>query len=118
MAVQLFIVIAVALTASLVNGQDDLIRVPVLTGAEERALQLEQNPELLALAAETLSRVLIVIEGPQQTVVLVEGVNAHIDCYPWLINFPGGTTRWLFQQRSLEGEPVGGEYNNFWRLFL
>ncbi len=106
MAVQLLAVIAlIILSTATVNGQTgDLLPAPVLTGDAARALELDQNPELLALAARSFTRVLVVITRAQQTTLLTEGVNANIDCLPWIFNVSGGTTEWLFRVRNVFGE--------------
>ena len=107
----------VALLVAVANGQEPtaptprgplitLPNTPLQTGAEERREQLRQDPELLALAAKVLDRVLIRlgdVEGNEQVAYVVEGVNVNIDCYNHLINIPGGTTRWYFRPRDLFG---------------
>ena len=78
---------------------------PTITGAEERALRLGQNPELLELAAMVGESVLIEITSAQQSAIVQEGVNAYIDCFPWLSRFPGGTTVWYIQDLDENGTP-------------
>lgn len=65
-----------------------------ITGAEERALELAQDPALLELAARTGESVLIVIDGPSTTAIVQEGVNVNITCLPWLQRFHGGSIQW------------------------
>ena len=95
-------VIFLAFTIALVSGQDAIL-FESLTAAELRSLILGQNPDLRALAAMTGSRIHIEITGPMQGVIVEEDVNANLDCYPWLSNFPGGSVQWLFQQRDENG---------------
>lgn len=109
MALQVLVVILTSV--SLVCGQlgdlTGLVRqYPAITGAEERALDLSQNPELRALAATRNERIFIEIDGPQSTVIVEEGVNANMDCFPWLSRFPGGTVQWLKRQRDENGEGI------------
>ena len=65
-----------------------------LTAAELRELELRQNPALLDLAARTGERVVVNIEGPEQGAVVQDGVNAVLNCLPWLSRFPGGDIQW------------------------
>jgi hypothetical protein len=77
---------------------------PVITAQMERELMLNQNPELLALAATRNQRILVEIEGPRSIVAVQEGVNANLDCFPWLSRFPGGTVEWFRIQRETNGD--------------
>lgn len=106
MALQVLLVILTSV--SLVCGQLGTLtgpvrRYPAITGAQERALELDQNPELRALAASSNERVFIEIDGPQSTAIVEEGVNTNMDCFPWLSRFPGGTVQWLMRQRDENG---------------
>ena len=65
-----------------------------LTAAELRVLELQQNPALLDLAARTGERIVVNIEGPEQGAVVQDGVNAVLNCLPWLSRFPGGDIQW------------------------
>ena len=67
----------------------------LLTGSESRELELGQNPELRDILARTGERVLINITGEESTAILQEGVNALIDCLPFLWRFPGGQISWF-----------------------
>ena len=108
MALQLFLLVA-CLGLGLVHGQDlsPYRPYPTITGAQQRELELSQNPALLELAAREGERVLIEIRSAEQTAIVQEGVNALIDCFPWLSRFPGGTTRWFIEDLDEFGRPLG-----------
>ena len=112
MALQLFLLVVVCTSClELVHGQEPSpYRIyPTITGAQEQELELSQNPALLELAALEGERVLIEIRSVQQTAIVQGGVNALIDCFPWLSRFPGGTTRWFIEDLDEFGQPLGGE---------
>ena len=113
MALQLFLLVA---CLGLVHGQDlDLSSYrtySTITGAQQRDLELFQNPALLELAAREGERVLIEIRSAEQTAIVQEGVNALIDCFPWLSRFPGGTTTWFVEDLDEFGESISGEMTN------
>ena len=101
----LFVIVSVMMCPYFVNGQfGDVKPAHILTPEEEQAHQLNQNPDLLQFAARFLSRVHIEITRAHQTVIVQEGVNANIDCLPWIMNFTGGTVLWFFKGRELDGE--------------
>jgi len=81
----------------------------LLTGSESRELELEQNPELLDVLARTGERVLINITGEESTAILQEGVNALIDCLPFLRRFPGGQISWFSRRIDQFGESISGD---------
>lgn len=65
-----------------------------ISGLEERALELGQNPALLEIAAMTGEMVVVFIDGPSVTTIVQEGVNFAMSCLPWLQRFPGGSIAW------------------------
>ena len=78
----------------------------VLTGSEARELELGQNPELQEFLAGIGERVIINITGGESTAILQEGVNALIDCFPFLSRFPGGQISWFFRRIDQFGNSV------------
>ena len=81
--------------ASLLYCQCVEAQFQVLSGAAARELELLQNPENLAIAARTGETVFINFTMPQMAAVVQEEVNAVLNCLPWLMQYPGGTIRWL-----------------------
>ena len=81
----------------------------LLTGSESRELELGQNPELRDILARTGERVLINITGEESTAILQEGVNALIDCLPFLRRFPGGQISWFSRRIDQSGESISDD---------
>ena len=81
----------------------------LLTGSESRELELGQNPELRDILARTGERVLINITGEESTAILQEGVNALIDCLPFLRRFPGGQISWFSRRIDQIGDPISDD---------
>ena len=79
----------------------------VLTGSEARDQELGQNPELQDILARTGERVIINITGTDSLAVVQEGVNALLDCFPFLSMFPGGNATWFLQRIDEFGNPIG-----------
>ncbi len=103
MGLQLFLVIVASL--SIVRGQGltgPVREFPAITGIEARELQLGQNSDLRALAA-TFPRIFIELDSLDSVVIVAEGVNANLDCLPWLSRFPGGDIQWYFGRRDEDG---------------
>ena len=85
---------------------------PTITGEAENNLDLSQGPELSDLAARSLSRIHVELEGEQQTVIVEEEVNVNIDCLPFQSSLPGGSeesTEWFFQPRDINGNLATGK---------
>ena len=71
------------------------LREYALTQEQLRTLRLVHSPELLEVAAKFSERILVELTGSPQVVVVQENVNANFDCLPFLMNFAGGSIRWL-----------------------
>ncbi len=114
LAVTRWLMVVALLLANPLEAQPTgpLLPHPTLSGAAESNLDLSQGPELLELAARSLSRIHVELENEQQTVIVEEGVNVNIDCLPWQSNFPGaadGMTDWFFQPRQINGSLITGK---------
>ena len=114
MALQVLLVLS---AISLACGQLGMLEGPVreyvpISGAQLRTLELEQNPELLALAAASNERIFIEITSQESASVVREGTNVNMDCLPWLSLFPGGSIRWLMLQRDENG--IGMALTNYY----
>ena len=81
----------------------------VFTGSEALEQELGQNPEFQQVTARTGERVIINITGPNSLAVVQEGVNALLDCLPFLSMFPGGQITWLLQKIDQFGNLVGAQ---------
>ena len=108
MALQVFLVLS---AISLACGQLGMLEGEVqeyipISGAQLQDLELEQNPELLPLAA-TNESIFIEITSAQSAAIVKEGVNVNMDCLPWLSLFldrgGNGSIRWLMLQRDENG---------------
>ena len=84
------------------------LRKYALNQEQLRTLRLMNSPELLEVAALFNERIYIELTGPFQPAVVQENVNVNFDCLPWLMNFPGGSIRWLAVFLNSDLTPRGG----------
>ena len=106
--IKLLLVLVLALGAERTYSQQPS-NFRLLTGSESRELELGQNPELREVLARTGERVLINITGEESTAILQEGVNALIDCLPFLRRFPGGQISWFSRRIDQIGDPISDD---------
>ena len=89
----------------------------LLNGSEMSDLKFGQNPDLQEFVlARTGERVIINITidnkliyditGGQSTAILQEGVNAVIDCFPFMRRFPGGQISWFSRRIDQFGNSI------------
>ena len=99
--IKLLLVLVLALGAERTYSQQpSTSNFRLLTGSESRELKLGQNPELQDFLARTGERVIINVTEDHSTAILQEGVNALIDCLPFLRRFPGRQISWFSRRTS------------------
>ena len=105
--IKLLLVLVFALGAERTYSQQpSTSNFRLLTGSESRELELGQNPELQDFLARTGERVIINVTEDQPTAILQEGVNALIDCLPFLRRFPGRQISWFSRRIDQFGESI------------
>lgn len=105
--IKLLFMLALALGVERTYARHQSSSFCVLTGSEARDQELGQNPELQDILARTGERVIINITGTDSLAVVQEGVNALLDCFPFLSMFPGGNATWFLQRIDEFGNPIG-----------
>ena len=106
------VLLLVALLAATATAQSVFEKI---SARELRELELRHSPELLEKVARTAESIVIVLDSSLAGAFVQEGVNANIDCFPWLSNFPGGQITWLrsrfvVNQETGEIEQVGKKF--------
>ena len=76
----------------------------LLNGSEMRDLKFGDLQEFVL--ARTGERVIINITEGQSTAILQEGVNAVIDCFPFMRRFPGGQISWFSRRIDQFGNSI------------
>lgn len=102
------VLLLLALLAGSVTAQDDS-NFRQLSARELREFELRHNPDLLEFVARTAETVNIILDSALSGAFVQEGVNANIDCLPWLRNFGGGQIMWLrsnFMVDQMSGEVI------------
>ena len=105
--IKLLFMLALALGVKRTDARHQPSSFRVLTGSEARDQELGQNPELQDIVARTGEKVIINITGADSLAVVQEGVNALLDCFPYLSMFPGGQVTWFLQRIDEFGNPIG-----------